>query len=127
MKKILVADDEPDQRRLVKLILRKYDCKVIEAQTGLEAIEQAKKEVPDLILIDHLMPEMQGYEAIQVIRKEEALKKIPIIMFTSKKFDAGFKDWVRQEVAGFIEKPLSGSRLIPVVEQALGALRIHGV
>jgi CheY-like chemotaxis protein len=83
-KQILVVDDEPDIVRLVEISLKLCNYEVRTAGNGKEALEKLKVERPHLILLDIMMPEMSGYEVCQAIRKDPALKNIPVVMLTAK-------------------------------------------
>ena len=82
--KLLIVDDEFDTLRLVGLMLERQGYKIIAADSGPQALEVLKKETPDLILLDVMMPGMDGYEVARRIRSNPATENIPIIMFTAK-------------------------------------------
>ncbi len=81
-KKILIADDEPEIVEIVKRMLEN-EYEIITAYDGEEAYEKAKKEKPDLILLDILMPKMDGWETLKKIKEDEELKNIPVSMLTA--------------------------------------------
>jgi two-component system alkaline phosphatase synthesis response regulator PhoP len=81
-KKILVVDDEKDIVGSLKIALESDNYKVFEAYTGDGAIRKARSEVPDLILLDLMLPDMTGYEICNNLRKDPLTKSIPIIMVT---------------------------------------------
>ena len=83
-RRVLVCDDEPITRMLVKLLLEREQYVVLEATTGREGVEIARRERPDLVLIDLNMPEMDGYEAIAQVRHELSLTTMPIVVLTSE-------------------------------------------
>ena len=83
-RRVLVCDDEPITRMLVKLLLEREQYVVLEASTGREALDIARRERPDLLLMDLNMPEMDGYEAIAHIRRELTLTTMPIVVLTSE-------------------------------------------
>jgi len=99
---ILIADDEPTNRYIIKLALSQDGYKLIEAKNGEEAIQLAKKHTPDIILMDAMMPKMDGFEAIKKIKNDEELNKIPILMITAlnsqedkiKAFESGANDYL---------------------------------
>jgi DNA-binding response OmpR family regulator len=100
--KILIVDDDVETLRLVGLMLQRQGYKIVAANNGAQAIASAKMEQPDLILLDIMMPDMDGYEVTKQIRSDIAIQKIPIIMFTAKGmvddkvegFDAGVDDYL---------------------------------
>ena len=83
-KKILVVDDEPDIVRLVEISLKLCNYEVRTAANGKEALEKLQTDRPHLVLLDIMMPEMSGYEVCQAIRKNPALKDLPVVMLTAK-------------------------------------------
>ena len=82
--RILIADDDRMIRMLVRLLLEKEDYEIVEAANGRQAVEIAQGERPDLILMDLTMPEMDGYQAIELIRADLALAMVPLIVLTSE-------------------------------------------
>ncbi len=121
-KKILIVDDEEDERKLVKLMLRGYDCEIGETADGAQALELALAMQPDLIFMDYLLPNKNGYEIIQDMRRNDILRKTPIIMLTVRRFDDGFKDWIKLEVKDFIQKPIVSEALLASIAKAIGPL-----
>ncbi len=109
--KILIVDDEMDTLLPLKISLQVEDYIVIGALNGCEAIDKAKIEIPDLILLDIMMPEMDGYEVCSRLKKDARTKNIPIIMLTAK-------DAVRDKVKGldigaddYVTKPFNLNEL----------------
>ncbi|MBI4669252.1 MAG: response regulator [Elusimicrobia bacterium] len=118
--KILIADDDTLIRTLLCEALAKADCQIIQAETGTRAIELAKEEIPDLILMDHTMPEMKGYDAMKEIRKDPALQKIPFVMMTGNMQVQGFAEDDKIEHCAFLPKPYSIEQLMAVISTAMG-------
>ena len=83
-KKILIIDDEEDIVYLMKLRLEFQNYQVVPLNTSAEALEVAKREKPDLILLDIMMPEKNGYEVCKELKKDPMTHKIPVILFTAK-------------------------------------------
>jgi pilus assembly protein CpaE len=100
--KILIVDDDIETLRLVGLMLQRQGYKIVAANNGQQALTMVKAEMPDLILLDIMMPDMDGYEVTKQIRTDPNTKTIPIIMFTAKSmvddkvagFDAGVDDYL---------------------------------
>lgn len=119
MKKILVVDDEPSMRFLITSTLEDEEYTLIEASDGLEAYELIKNELPDLIIMDVMMPGLTGYELCAKIRKESWGTDMLVIMLTAK----GQKDDKDQSVkAGadyYMRKPFSPMELIDQVDSML--------
>ena len=82
--KILVAEDEADIRGLIVFSLQYAGFQVIEASNGMEAVDKALKEVPDLVLLDVRMPRMTGYEACQALKAQEATRQIPVVFLSAR-------------------------------------------
>lgn len=100
--KILIVDDEVDSLKLIGLMLQRNDYEVVAANNGSQAITKALAELPDLIILDVMMPDMDGYEVCRRLRSRPETKAIPIIMFTAKTliddkvagFEAGADDYL---------------------------------
>ncbi len=100
--KILLVDDDMDTLRLVGLMLQRQGYEVRVASSGQQALGMVQAEMPDLILLDIMMPEMDGYEVARRLRSDPATSEIPIIMFTAKTqvddkvmgFEAGADDYL---------------------------------
>lgn len=117
-KKVLIVEDYDDTRAMMRYLLQSFGFTVCEATDGIEAVSQAKKYEPDLILMDLSLPNMDGLEATQEIRKVNGFGKIPIIAVT-----AYGKSYYRQAIeAGcddLINKPLDFDNLEPIINQYL--------
>ena len=84
MKKILVVDDEIDVVEVVEMLLELEGYKVLKAYDGKEALEAVEKEIPDLVILDIMMPEIDGVEVCRRFRANEKLNNVPIVMFSAK-------------------------------------------
>jgi two-component system, cell cycle response regulator DivK len=119
--KILVVDDTECIRDVLKELLSRYGYQVVEATNGLEAVEIAQRECPDLILMDLSMPLLDGYDATRRIRENESICEVPIVACTSlsppdfhaKAYDAGFNE--------YLTKPVNFARLKTVLNRFLKA------
>ena len=122
MTKILVIDDNKDNLLTISVLLKNLisDCLVITALSGLEGIEQAKSELPNTILLDDKMPEMDGYEVCNRLKSDENTKHIPIIMLTAIKSDS--ESHVKGLEAGadtFLKKPIEEAELAAQINLTL--------
>lgn len=108
---ILIADDIDFNRELLIQFLEDYDFDIFEAENGREAIEKAKIDHPDLILMDMKMPEMNGYEAIDILKKDNQLKDIPIVAVTASAMKED-TDLIKEYCNAYIKKPISKTDLI---------------
>ncbi|MFW6348444.1 MAG: ATP-binding protein, partial [Cyclonatronaceae bacterium] len=115
---LLVVDDVRFNRDLVKTYLEGYDIEVYEAGDGKEGILKADQHQPDLILMDLRMPEMNGYDAAELIKQRSSTKHIPVIAFTasSMKHDEGLIDKI---FYNYLRKPISRSELLYALAQEL--------
>jgi len=114
--KVLIADDELRLRKVVSLHLKKSGFDVIEANNGKQALELAKENLPDIIVLDVMMPEMTGLEACAAIKAEEAFSNVPVILLTAM---AESEDIKKGEEAGadtYLTKPFSPKELIDVIK-----------
>ncbi|MBI4040680.1 MAG: response regulator [Deltaproteobacteria bacterium] len=85
---ILIADDEPDLVEMLKLKFESEGFHVLEAYNGEQALEEMKKQKPDLIVLDIMMPKINGYQVCREMKKDPNLKHIPVVMFTAKAQEA---------------------------------------
>ncbi|MBI5241920.1 MAG: response regulator [Elusimicrobia bacterium] len=122
---IMVVDDQKDERKLVRLLLRKYAVTVVEASNPVEAMKLARQQKPHLILMDHVMPQMTGYEAVSALKQDPELCRIPIIMLSARKFDPEWGDFIRQSVEDFLPKPAQADKLLARIQALLGALTVR--
>ena len=121
MKKILIVDDCKEIRQLVKATFDPREYKVIEAQNGMKALESAKKNEPDLIIMDVVMPgSIDGIEAMQRIKDTPDLTNCKFIILSGSD-SARFQDRIQAEIGGVFTKPFSPLDLISKVEQLLGS------
>jgi len=121
VKKILVVDDSPTDRQYMLETLAKKGFQVVTAENGEDAIVKAKAELPDLILMDVVMPGLNGYQATRQITRDDATKHIPVIMCTSKGADTD-KIWgMRQGANDYLVKPVDAAQLLAKIAQLSAA------
>ena len=119
IKNILVVDDSATDRQFLSDLLAKNGYKVITAQNADEALAKAKELHPDLVLMDIVMPGQSGFQATRALAKDEATKKIPVIICTSKGQDTD-KAWgMKQGARDYVVKPVKGPELLAKIS-ALG-------
>lgn len=139
-KKILVVDDEPDSVDFLSSILEENGYDYISAYDGVEGLELARKEKPDLILLDLIMPEKSGIKMFQELKGEPELRKIPVVVVSgvSEVTGVDFKNFIFKQPLkddrkvgttgdtkftgpdAFVEKPIKPDELIEVIEENLG-------
>jgi two-component system alkaline phosphatase synthesis response regulator PhoP len=117
-KKVLIVDDEPNVRRLSRAILSK-NFDVVEAEDGKQAIEIANTQQPDVILMDMMMPRMDGLTACHVIKNDPATKSIPVIMVTAIGFELNIKLSQQMGATGYVTKPFTPNDLLDKIMQVL--------
>ncbi len=121
-KTILVVDDERHIVRLVQVNLERAGYEVTTAYDGVEAIEAVQSELPDKIILDVMMPRMDGFEALKELRANEQTKDIPVIMLTAKAQDADiFKGW-SSGVDSYLTKPFNPRELLAFVDRIFQSL-----
>lgn len=116
---VLVVDDSPTVRKIVQLTLQREHIRVVTAGDGLSALATVADEQPDLILLDIMLPRMDGYNICQVVRKNMAYKDMPIIMLSGKD---GLFDKMRGKLSGsteYITKPFDSAELVQTVKRHL--------
>ena len=119
--RVLIVDDSPFILRMLTFLLRKESMDVLAATNGVEALETMQAHRPDLVFLDVMMPEMDGFDVLQTMKHDEGLKDIPVIMITAKGQET---DRHRAEDLGvddFITKPFSPSILSRKLHSLLAA------
>lgn len=119
-KKILLVDDSHTVLLMERMILSKFPFEVITATNGEEAIEKACAEVPDLILMDVVMPKMGGFEAVAAIRQREATKATPVIMVTTRGEADNVERGFEAGCSEYVTKPINSLELVTKVRSCLG-------
>ncbi len=122
-KRVVCIEDEPEMIDLVRLILGRKGFKVIGANGGIEGLEIVRREKPDIILLDLMMPDMDGWEVYQQIKADTELRAIPVVVVTAK---AQSIDKVLglhiAKVDDYITKPFGPQELLESVEKILGSV-----
>ena len=121
-KKILIVDDEEALREVLTSILEQEGYSVIQAADGRQGVESAKKNRPDLILMDVMMPHMTGFQALEKLKKMKETVDIPVIMVTAKADDDSVGQGMQLYADKYISKPYDMKHLLLEVKKTL-ALR----
>ena len=119
MAKILVIEDSATERHGIKEALEKAGHEVIECNNGEEGVAKAKEEQPNLVLMDIVMPGMNGFQATRAITRDEATKDIPVIIVTTKAQETDRLWGERQGASGYLTKPLDPKQLLDLINQHL--------
>ncbi|MGH7213860.1 MAG: response regulator [Tepidisphaeraceae bacterium] len=118
-KKILVADDESHILHVVSLKLRNAGFSVVTARDGLEALELAHQEKPDLLITDYHMPQLSGLELCQRLKQDPETRKIPAIMLTARGYQLEPHDTEQSGILRMLSKPFSPRHLLTTVNEVL--------
>ena len=116
-KRILIADDDPVILRLIQVNLELEGYQVLTANNGVEAVEAATKELPNLVILDIMMPRLDGYQACEQLKSAEATKDIPVIFLSAKAQQGDVEKGQSFGVAAYLTKPFDPSELLEVVER----------
>lgn len=119
MARILIVDDSPSQLMGIRRIVEKLGHDALTAEDGAAGVEAAKREIPDLILMDVVMPNLNGFQATRSITREPTTKHIPVILVTTKDQDTDRVWGMRQGAKAYITKPFSESELSELIAQYL--------
>ena len=123
MAKILIAEDERDIRDLIAFSLQELGkFNVVLASNGLEAVERATQEIPDLILMDVRMPRMTGYDACKILKEHDATSSIPVIFLSAKGQDEEIQEGLAAGAEEYILKPFAPDELVNQVHGVLKRL-----
>jgi DNA-binding NarL/FixJ family response regulator len=118
-KKILVIEDEPEMRRNLVTILKLEHYLPLAAENGMIGLELARREKPDLILCDIMMPELDGHAVVQALRNEPALASIPFIFLTAKGEKSDQRSGMNLGADDYLTKPVSKTDLLNAMESRL--------
>ena len=121
--KILVVDDEPTVVRLMEFILARQGHQMLIAVNGEEALEQIRAHKPDLVLLDIMMPRIDGYEVARLLRADPETSGLPIIMLSAKAQTEDIRRGGEVGVNAYVTKPFSPKHLVQVVTEHLQRLK----
>ena len=120
MARSLIVDDSPSQLMGIRRIVEKLGHEALTAEDGAAGVELAKKELPDLILMDVVMPNLNGFQATRSISREPTTKHIPVILVTTKDQETDRMWGMRQGARAYLTKPFSEEELAEVILGNLG-------
>ena len=118
-KKILVIDDEEDMQKLLKIRFEQDNFTVITAGDGDIGAKTAEQEIPDLIILDIMMPKVDGYSCLKELRKLPKTKDIPVLMLSGKEEEKVRDLFAFQKISGYMEKPFELDSLVTKVKEIL--------
>jgi len=119
MAKILVVEDDYTTVQLIEFLLKKNKFEVLVANNGVEALEISRKQKPDLILMDVIMPKMDGIEAIEKLQEDENTRDIPIVILSALGQEMDVMRGLQAGASGYIVKPFSPKELLDEIRGKL--------
>ena len=119
-KKVLLVDDSNTVLMMEKMILAKGSFDVVTARDGVEGVAKAKSEQPDVILLDVVMPNLDGLSACAAIRADAATSHIPIVMVTTRGEEHNIETAFRNGCTDYVTKPINGLELLTKLQDILG-------
>lgn len=121
MSSILLVDDDPLLRTLVEHKLRLRGFQVMSAESGEEGLKQASAQRPDLIVLDAMLPELDGFEVLQRLKEDAATQAIPVIMLTARKQETDIVSALSKGARDYLVKPFSPDELVARIRNLLPA------
>ena len=118
--RIRAVDDSPPILEMIKAILESGGYELITASDGAQALETARNEKPDLILLDVMLPKLDGYRVCRLLKFDQNYKNIPIIMLTAKTEEQAMATGIRTGANQYMTKPVEPERLLAAVVEELG-------
>ena len=118
-KRILIVDDEDDLRKMLKLRLQALDYDILEASDGHDGLDKARLTNPDLMILDVMLPKMDGYKVCRMLKFDEKYKHIPIIMFTSRGDDEHRATGKEVGADAYVQKPFEAEELVGKIKELL--------
>ncbi len=117
--KILVVDDEVNITQILEFSIGSEGYEVITAANGEEAVDKARREQPDLVILDIMMPKIDGYEACRILKSNPLTKNIPVVLLTAKGRDIDKRLGFEVGATDYIVKPFSPSKLVDRIHELL--------
>jgi DNA-binding response OmpR family regulator len=119
-KRILICDDDPVILRLLQVNLELEGFEVISAHNGEEALALATEHLPDLVILDIMMPRLDGYQTCEALKAQDSTKDIPVVFVSAKAQESDVEKGKSYGVADYLTKPFDPSELLEVVEKLTG-------
>ena len=118
-KVILIVEDDPKSLKLTRDLLQANGYTTIQATDGEQGVRLTKEKKPDLVLMDIMMPEMDGYTACDAIKRDKATREIPVVMLTAMGYELNKELAQKLGADGYITKPFTRQELLDVINQFL--------
>ena len=117
---VMIVDDSPTEVHVMRTALEKHGFDTVSAANGSECITLAKEMHPDLILMDIVMPDVNGFQATRTLTRDPSTQSIPVVMVTTKSQESDRIWGMRQGAVDYIVKPVTASALVAKAEEILG-------
>jgi len=124
MARILIVDDSPSQLLGIQRIVEKLGHESLTAEDGAAGVEVAKRELPDMVLMDVVMPNLNGFQATRTLSREATTRHIPVILVTTKDQDTDRMWGLRQGAKAYLTKPFSEDELAEVIERIFSTIEM---
>lgn len=119
MKKILIVDDEPNIVMALEYTLKKNNYQVFIARDGEEAIDMATNKIPDLVVLDIMMPKIDGFEVLEKLKSDSALEHTKVIFLSAKNKEKDIQKGLEKGADEYLTKPFSMKKILQSIEQQL--------
>lgn len=119
MARVLIVDDSPTETHKMTTILGKHGHEVITAESGEQGVAKARQSMPDVVLMDIVMPGLNGFQATRQLSKHESTSHIPVIIVTTKDQETDRLWGARQGAKGYLTKPVMDSALLQAIAEVL--------
>lgn len=116
-KRVLIIDDDPNIVNLIKTFINKLGFETIVSQDGLDGLNQARSQKPDLIILDIMLPKLDGYKLSRYLKYDEQYRRIPIIMLTAKSDERDEEIGRATSADAYITKPFDNQKLITTIKE----------
>lgn len=120
MARVLIVDDSPTETHKMSTILDKHGHEVLTAESGEEGVATAKAQLPDVVLMDIVMPGLNGFQATRQLSKNDSTSHIPVIIVTTKDQETDRLWGQRQGAKGYLTKPVNDAVLMSAINEVLG-------
>lgn len=119
MRKILIVDDEPNIVMALEYTFKKNDFEVFIARDGKEALNILKKEIPDAIILDIMMPEVDGFATLDQIKADERLQKCKVVFLSAKNKESDIEKGLEKGADAYITKPFSVKKIVEKINELI--------
>lgn len=120
MKKIIIVDDEPDILKTIEIFLKGEGFNVITAADGITALDKIRRERPDLVILDIMLPKLDGYKVCRMLKFDSKFKTIPVVILTARAQEVDEKKAKEVHADAYITKPFQPDVLLEKIKSLLG-------